>query len=65
MTEINQIQNKLKELSGGEFQKFADVYLYKKFEQVKSIKSLGSVSGTKKIRKGTPDITFWHLRVKI
>ncbi len=30
MSKINEIQNKLKELSGGEFQKFADVYLQKK-----------------------------------
>ncbi|NEQ37622.1 MAG: hypothetical protein F6K40_15665 [Okeania sp. SIO3I5] len=30
MATISQIQNQLKELSGGEFQKLADVYLKKK-----------------------------------
>ncbi|MDY7005280.1 MAG: ATP-binding protein [Cyanobacteriota bacterium] len=55
MSKINQIQKKLKELSGGKFQKFADAYLNKKIEQVKSIKSLGSVTGANKTRTGTPD----------
>jgi hypothetical protein len=53
MSKINQIQNKLKELSGGAFQKLADAYLHKKgYEQ---INSLGSVIGADKVRKGTPD----------
>ena len=55
MAKINQIQNKLKELSGGAFQKLADAYLHQKIEQVKSIKSLGSVPGANKTRTGTPD----------
>jgi hypothetical protein len=53
MSKINQIQNKLKELDGGAFQKLADAYLHKKgYEQ---INSLGSVIGADKVRKGTPD----------
>jgi len=53
MSKINQIQNKLRELSGGAFQKLADAYLHKKgYEQVNS---LGSVIGADKVRQGTPD----------
>ncbi len=55
MAKINQIQNKLKELSGGEFQKIADACLHKKIRQVKLIKPLGSVTGANKTRTGTPD----------
>lgn len=53
MSKLNQIQNKLLELDGGTFQKLADSYLRKKgYEQVNP---LGSVLGTNKVRKGTPD----------
>ncbi|NEQ37621.1 MAG: hypothetical protein F6K40_15660 [Okeania sp. SIO3I5] len=55
MSKINQIQNQLKELSGGEFQKLADAYLHKKIKQIKSIQPLGSVIGANKTKKGTPD----------
>jgi hypothetical protein len=53
MSKINQIQNRLWELDGGRFQKFADAYLHKKgYER---INSLGSVIGSDKLRQGTPD----------
>jgi hypothetical protein len=53
MSKINQIQNKLRELDGGAFQKLADAYLHKKgYEQINSV---GSVIGADKVRKGTPD----------
>ena len=53
MSKINQIEKKLLELDGGKFQKLADAYLRKKgYEQINPI---GSVFGTDKIRKGTPD----------
>lgn len=53
MSKINQIQNKLRELSGEAFQKLADAYLHKKgYDQ---INSLGSVIGADKVRTGTPD----------
>jgi hypothetical protein len=40
-------------LSEGAFQKLADAYLYKKgYERVNS---LGSVIGSDKVKKGTPD----------
>jgi len=53
MSKINQIQNKLRELDGGAFQKLADAYLHKKgYEQ---INSLGSVIGADKVQTGTPD----------
>jgi hypothetical protein len=53
MSKINQIQNKLRELDGGAFQKLADAYLHK--EGYKQINSLGSVIGANKVRTGTPD----------
>ncbi len=53
MSKLNQIQNKLRELSGGNFQKIADLYLYKKGYE--KINPLGSVIGSDKVRKGTPD----------
>lgn len=53
MSKINQIQNRLRELDGGAFQKLCDAYLHKKgYDQ---INSLGSVTGSNKVRKGTPD----------
>ena len=53
MAKINQIQNVLKELDGGAFQKLADSYLLRKgYPQINPI---GSVAGSNKVRKGTPD----------
>ena len=53
MGKINQIQNKLSELNGGAFQKLSDSYLLKKgYPQINPI---GSVVGSNKVRKGTPD----------
>ncbi len=53
MSKINQIQNRIRELEGGAFQKLADAYLRKKgYER---INPLGSVIGADKTRKGTPD----------
>jgi hypothetical protein len=53
MAKINQIQNVLKELDGGAFQKLADSYLLRKGYQ--QINPIGSVAGSNKVRKGTPD----------
>jgi hypothetical protein len=53
VSKINQIQNRIRELEGGVFQKLADAYLHKKgYER---INPLGSVVGSNKVRKGTPD----------
>ena len=53
MAKINQIQNALMELDGGAFQKLADSYLLRKgYPQINPI---GSVAGSNKVRKGTPD----------
>lgn len=53
MAKINQIQNALKELDGGAFQKLADSYVLRKgYPQINPI---GSVAGNNKVRKGTPD----------
>ena len=53
MSKINQIENALKSISGGEFQKLADSYIHKKSYQ--NINPIGSVIGADKVRKGTPD----------
>ena len=58
MTKIDQIKRALLELEGGKFQNLADAYLYKKGYEW--INSPGSVPGTDKVRKGTPD-TFFSL----
>jgi hypothetical protein len=53
MFKVNEIQNKIKGLSEGAFQKLADAYLHKRgYERVNS---LGSVIGSDKVKKGTPD----------
>ena len=54
MGKINIIQQKIKELSGGEFQKLCDRYLYKKYN-LANICPLGSEDGTNKPTKGIPD----------
>ena len=53
MSKINQIQNALNEMEGGAFQKLADTYLLKKGYQ--NINAIGSVIGSNKVKKGTPD----------
>jgi len=53
MSKINQIQQAILELEGGEFQNLATAYLVAKgFDKPNSI---GSVVATNKVRKGTPD----------
>lgn len=54
MSKINVIQNAIKELEGGSFQKLFDAYLYKKYK-FKNIQTLGVQDGTNKTTKGTPD----------
>ncbi len=53
MSKFNQIQDALKEMDGGKFQKLADSYIYKK--GYKNINPIGSVIGADKVKKGTPD----------
>lgn len=53
MSKLNQIQNALKELDGGKFQKLCDSYLQEK--GYANLNPLGSVFGSDKVRKGTPD----------
>ncbi len=54
MSKINTIQQKIMELSGGEFQKLCDRYLYKKYK-FSNICPLGSEDGTNKPTIGIPD----------
>lgn len=53
MSKINQIQNAIKELDGGAFQKLADRFL--KTKGYDCLVPLGSVIGANKVKKGTPD----------
>jgi len=58
MSKVNQIEDALCKLSQGSFQKLADAYLHRKGYD--KINPLGSVIGTNKAKKGTPD-TFVSL----
>ncbi|MEM6427589.1 MAG: ATP-binding protein [Deinococcota bacterium] len=53
MSKLNQIQQALLEMSGGEFQKLVDALLAEK--GFGYINSIGSVVAANKVRKGTPD----------
>lgn len=53
MNKINQAEQRIQELSGGEFQKLIDHYIVRRYHI--QVVSLGSVSGTNKTRTGTPD----------
>lgn len=54
MSKLNQIQNAIRQLDGGAYQKMMDEYLYKRFG-FDNITPLGSHTGTDKTTKGTPD----------
>ena len=54
MSRINSIQQAIKQLDGGEYQKLMDAYLYKKYKYT-NIEPLGSHTGTNKVTKGIPD----------
>ena len=56
MTIVNTIENRILEMSGGEFQKLCDAYLSAKGYGEPN--SSGSVAGSNKVRKGTPDTYF-------
>ena len=53
MTTLNRIQQELKAIGQGRFQKLCDAYLHK--EGYRSMWSLGSVIGANKTRAGRPD----------
>jgi len=53
MFKVNQIQQALREMSGGEFQKLADAYLVEK--GMGRVNSIGSVVAANKVKRGTPD----------
>lgn len=59
MGKLNQIQNAIRQLEGGKFQKLADQYVYLRFGY-RNINPLGSVIGSNKTKTGTPD-TFARL----
>lgn len=58
MSRLNRIQNEIKQLEGGRFQKLCDTYLYRK-RSGGNIVSLGSMEGTDKTTKGIPDTYFF------
>ncbi|HDR8318066.1 TPA: hypothetical protein QC150_005617, partial [Bacillus cereus] len=53
MSKINEIQNKLGELNGGEFQKLMDAYFAKEYKG--EIYPIGSVLENNNTKTGTPD----------
>ncbi|MCR9040093.1 hypothetical protein QRX25_19330 [Bacillus sp. L381] len=53
MSKINEIQNKINELNGGEFQKMMDIYFSKTIDG--EVYSIGSVIGNNNTKTGTPD----------
>lgn len=59
MSRLNRIQNEIKQLEGGRFQKLCDIYLYRK-RNWENIVSLGSMEGTDKTTKGIPDTYFFN-----
>lgn len=54
MSKVLDIQNKILQLSGGEFERLFDAYVYKKYS-FSNIQTLGVQTGTNKTTKGTPD----------
>ncbi len=54
MSKINKIQQAIKELEGGGFQKLFDAYLFKKYN-FSNLQTLGVQVGTNKPTKGIPD----------
>ncbi|SJZ37862.1 hypothetical protein SAMN02745119_00337 [Trichlorobacter thiogenes] len=56
MSKVNQIQQALLELDGGQFQKLADAYLVGR--GVGRVNSIGSVVAANKVKVGTPDALF-------
>jgi hypothetical protein len=57
MAKLNEIQSAILRLDGGQFQKLADTYIYKKFGY-KNIMDYGSHTGTNKTTRGVPDTYF-------
>jgi hypothetical protein len=53
MSKLNQIQRALQEIGSAEFQKLGDAFLSEK--NYKNLNPLGSIIGSNKVRKGTPD----------
>ncbi|MDI6502438.1 AAA family ATPase [Leuconostoc suionicum] len=54
MSRINIVQQRIKELEGGRFQKMCDTYLFTKYG-LENITTLGSQDGTDKTTRGVPD----------
>ena len=54
MSRVNEIQQKILELEGGDYQKLLDAYLYVKYNFT-NIQPLGVQTGTNKPTKGIPD----------
>lgn len=63
VSRLNELQAKIKRLEGGRFQKLCDRYLYRKYN-LENIVSLGSMDGTDKTTKGTPDAYSFNENIK-
>ena len=55
MSQINQIQEELRQIEGGRFQTLANQYLYRRYS-LNNIIELGSQCGTDKTTTGVPDM---------
>ena len=56
MTTINTIEQRIRQMDGGEFQKLCDAYL--SMIDYGKPNAFGSVTGSNKVKKGTPDTFF-------
>lgn len=59
MSRVNEVENRIKELEGGKFQKLCNSYLYQKYG-LENISPLGSQEGTDKTTIGVPDTFIEH-----
>lgn len=59
MARVNEVENRIKELEGGKFQKLCNKYLYQKYG-LENISPLGSQEGTDKTTIGVPDTFIEH-----
>ena len=56
MTTVNTIEQRIRQMDGGEFQKLCDAYL--SVTGYGKPNAFGSVAGSNKVKKGTPDTFF-------
>ena len=63
MTTVNTIEQRIRQMDGGEFQKLCDAYL--SMIGYGKPNAFGSVAGSNKVKKGTPDTFFEYVNGKL